>query len=95
MRFRDMVLCCMRAIGVRRPIVAVPTSPLITFLSIAERAKFRLPVSSNMLLRFGEDVNLPVDAMVSQLGIQPRPFEIGLREAILEWNSATTTTMHK
>jgi uncharacterized protein YbjT (DUF2867 family) len=86
MAWRDMARTCMKAIGIRRPIVPVPLGPAIGAIYLIQAIGFQPPVDGNVLRRFREDVNVPLAPMREQLGVVPRPFDIGLQQALLGWS---------
>jgi nucleoside-diphosphate-sugar epimerase len=91
MTWRHMAATCAAAIG-RSPIwVPVPVGPAIAALALLERLGMRPPVHANVLRRLCEDVDLPVETLTRELGIVPRPFKKGLREALVDWGFEVRT----
>lgn len=80
--WKEMVQTCMDVIGQRRPMVSVPLQPAIVALKAVEAIGLRLPVDAAMLLRFRESSDFDVGPMVRRLGVEPRDFASGLREAL-------------
>lgn len=83
--WRDMAQLCMKTIGIHRPIMSVPLGPVIGMGKLIQALGLRLPADVNMLYRFREDVNIPVEPMLEQLSVIPRNFESGLRQAVEGW----------
>lgn len=87
MPWREMAGTCMKAIGVRRPIVSVPLAPAIGAVRLLHAAGIRLPVDANVLRRFREDIDISLAAMRDELGVMPRNFDVGLQQALLGWRN--------
>jgi nucleoside-diphosphate-sugar epimerase len=85
MPWREMARACARATNRRPFFLPLPIGPLIRFLSLTEAAGLTLPVRADMLKRFQEDVRISISEMHSRLGVIPRPFDVGLRQALREW----------
>jgi nucleoside-diphosphate-sugar epimerase len=92
MKWREMAVACMTELGYRRALLPLPLGPAIGLLALIQHAGFPPPLDPNVLRRFREDVSLPVAPMQSELGITPRPFEIGLRQALAEWRGAARSS---
>jgi nucleoside-diphosphate-sugar epimerase len=84
-QWQDMARACIMCLDLSRIVLPVPLAPAIHLLALAEWIGLTLPLKSGVLRRFREDVNLPTALMQSELGISPRPFEVGLRQALAEW----------
>lgn len=87
--WREMAHACVDELGCRRLLLPLPLGPAIGLLSLIENLGVKPPLDANVLRRFREDVNLPIAAMQSELAITPRPFGVGLRQALAEWRDAT------
>jgi len=87
MCWRKMVEVLMKETGCRRVLVPVPLSPLIEFLRLLACLGISAPLDPDTLRRFREDVNISVEKMQNELGVKPRAFEIGLREALTQWGA--------
>jgi nucleoside-diphosphate-sugar epimerase len=77
--YREMVEACAAAIGRTVLVLPVPSRPLIGAVRALERAGLRLPVASDELARASEDKIVDIGAMRARLGVDPVPFEEGLR----------------
>jgi NADH dehydrogenase len=77
--YREMVEACAAALRRTVLIVPVPSRPLIGAVSALERAGLRLPVAADELARATEDKIVDIGEMRARLGIDPVPFEEGLR----------------
>jgi nucleoside-diphosphate-sugar epimerase len=86
-RWRKMVEVLMKETGCRRVVVPVPLSPLIGFLRLLACMGISAPFDPDILRRFREDVNISVEKMQIELGVKPRAFEMGLREALGQWGA--------
>jgi nucleoside-diphosphate-sugar epimerase len=85
MTWRRMADLCAAELG-RRPIwVTLPLGPAIAALDLIRRLGLRPPVDPNVLRRLREDTDLPVEPLARELGVAPRPFETGLRQALAGW----------
>lgn len=82
--WRKMAELCAASIERRRPIVNVPTAPLIALLSLLDRFGIN-PLDPNIIRRFKEDVNVSSAEMIELLAIQPRDFESGINLAVRNW----------
>ena len=82
--WRAMVAACAAAIGRHPPILPLPAAPLIGALALANALGFRR-LDANVIRRFREDVDVPLDAMTQTLGVTPRDFDSGVRQAVAEW----------
>jgi nucleoside-diphosphate-sugar epimerase len=87
--WRNMVEVVMKETGCRRILVPVPLSPLIAFLRLLACLGVSAPLDPDILRRFREDVHISIDKMQNELGIKPRAFEIGVREALTQWGAIT------
>lgn len=94
MPWREMALACARELGYRRVLLPVPLGPVIGLLSLLQRLGLEPPLEPTVLRRFREDVSVSTAAMTSQLGVTPRPFAIGLRQALSEWRSGVENTIN-
>ncbi len=86
MPWRDMVSACARATRRAPLLLPVPLGPVTGLLALIERTGLRLPVTAGMLHRFREDVCFSTSAMENELGVKPQPFELGLSQALAQWN---------
>lgn len=86
--WRVMIEECMAAAELRRLTFPVPLAPAIAVLKLAEKAGLPLPIESGVLERFRENTNVSISAMQSELGVTPREFSVGVREALANWTSA-------
>ena len=86
-RWRKMVEVLMKEAGCRRVLVPVPLSPLVGFLRLLAYLGISAPFDPDILRRFREDVNISVERMQIELGVKPRAFEIGVREALTQWRA--------
>jgi NADH dehydrogenase len=77
--YRDMVEACAAAIQRCVLILPVPSGPLIATVRALERAGLRFPVTADELARTTEDKIVDIGAMRARLGVDPLPFEEGLR----------------
>ncbi len=91
-QWQDMVRTCITCLDLSRLMLPVPLTPAIHLLALAEWIGLKLPVNSGVLRRFKEDVNFSTALMQSELGISPRPFEVGLRQALAEWTANLPTS---
>lgn len=78
---------CMAATGKRRPTFSVPLSPFIGLLSLAKGVGLPVPVDPGVLQRFRENTAFAIDPMRDELGVKPREFETGLRDALAGWSA--------
>jgi nucleoside-diphosphate-sugar epimerase len=85
MQWRDVVRACVVSLGLSRLMLPVPLAPAIRLVALAEWTGLKLPLKSDVLRRFREDVNLPTAQMQSELGVTPRHFKVGLLQALAEW----------
>lgn len=87
LKWNEMVRACAAAIGRRPLLLPVPAEPLIAILA----GLHRLGISSihpDVIRRFREDVDIPLDAMVQQLGVTPCDFVSGIALAVADWRRA-------
>lgn len=84
--WRDMAAACAEARGLKRSFVTVPITPAIRLLEILRRAGTKTP-SPDILRRFSESPDFSTQEMTSLLGVVPRPFETGIRQAIRGWDN--------
>lgn len=82
--WRAMVTACAAAIGRRPPFVTIPATPVIGALAFANQLGLRA-LDADIVRRFREDVDVPLDAMIGQLGVTPRDFPTGVRQAVADW----------
>ncbi len=82
--FEEVVQTAARLMGVKVKIISVPLSIMMTALSIAQKFNLKLPISRDELRRFGEHKAFSISVMRGSLKVEPRPFEDGLREMLLE-----------
>ena len=87
MPWREMARACVAELGCRRLLLPLPLGPAIALLDMIGRLGFKPPLDPDVLRRFREDVSLPTAAMQSELGVMPRPFAVGLRQALAEWRA--------
>lgn len=85
--WRAMVAECMEAIGTRRPTLHVPLAPAIAALKFANRIGLPIPIEPGILERFRENVNVSIETMQTELGVTPREFSVGIRQALAGWGS--------
>jgi uncharacterized protein YbjT (DUF2867 family) len=88
MMWREMVHLCLKAVQTDRRIVAAPIFSVGAIAVACRRLGIALPISLDEIDRFGEDVNIPTDRMIDELGIMPRHFEAGIAEAAAGWRSS-------
>ncbi|HLJ01459.1 MAG TPA: hypothetical protein VKT76_17240 [Bradyrhizobium sp.] len=82
--WREMVSKCATAIGRHALVLPVPTMPLIAAIGFLSRLGLS-PIHPGVIRRFSEDVDIPLDAMIEQLGVSPRDFTSGIALAVAEW----------
>lgn len=82
--WRRMVALCAAAIGRHPPVVPVPAAPLVGALALANRLGLR-KLDANVIRRFREDVDVDLAGMIAALGVTPRTFEAGIRQAVDGW----------
>ncbi|MBI3700171.1 MAG: hypothetical protein HY242_06965 [Afipia sp.] len=82
--WHKMVQSCASSIQCPKPIVSVPAFPIVAALSVLNKFGVNR-FDANVVRRFREDVNVPIDEMVSTLSVRPRDFESGIRQAVAEW----------
>ncbi|MDR3469822.1 MAG: hypothetical protein P4M07_28160 [Xanthobacteraceae bacterium] len=85
--WREMVVACAAAIGRHPPILPLPAAPLIGALALANTLGLRR-LDANVIRRFREDVDVPLDAMTRTLEVIPRDFDSGVRQAVADWRRA-------
>lgn len=85
--WREMVAECAATSGLRRVTLPVPLAPAIAVLKLAQRLGFPTPIEASVLERFRESTDLSIAAMQSELGVTPREFKVGVREAFADWNA--------
>jgi len=85
--WRRMAEICAAAIGRRPPILPVPAAPLIGLLELANRLGVGA-LDADVIRRFREDVDVDLAGMIGTLGVTPRDFETGLRQAVDDWRRA-------
>jgi hypothetical protein len=59
-------------------------SVMMAGVALAERFKVDVPITRDELRRFGEHKVFSTSAMAGSLKVDPRPFEDGLREMLVE-----------
>jgi hypothetical protein len=79
-----MAAVCADALGRRCLMIPVPLAPAIEGLKLLQRMGVSTPIAAGELLRFREDVSLPLTAMHNDLAVLPRDFEVGLRQLLAE-----------
>ncbi len=84
MTWRDMAMSCAEAKGLKRSFVTIPISPAIKLLELLRYLGVKAP-TPDILRRFGESADFSTQEMTSLLGIDPRPFNAGIRSAIQGW----------
>ena len=77
--YADMVRHCAAAIGRRAHIVPIPGALLAGMVRIARMTGISLPVDAAEVRRAAEDKRVNVTDMALRLGVNPMPFEKGLR----------------
>ncbi|NIP87727.1 MAG: FkbM family methyltransferase, partial [Gammaproteobacteria bacterium] len=82
MTYAHMVRACARALGRRVVIVPVPTALLTAGARLAGAVGAPFPLDEAEIARAGEDKAFDVGDMRERLGVEPRPFEEGLRLAL-------------
>ena len=82
--WREMAQHCAAAINRRCSVLSVPTAPAILALDCLRRLGVS-PVHPDVIRRFSEGVDIPLDAMSQQLGLVPRDFASGVALAVAEW----------
>ena len=85
--WRRMATLCAQADGLSRLFVPVHMGPVILALETAKRIGLPL-VDPNVVRRFGETLSFATSAM-TELGVNPRPFEEGIKLAIEGWSEGT------
>ncbi len=85
--WRRMATLCAGAIGRHSPIIALPAAPMIGALALANRLGLRA-LDANVIRRFREDVDIDLASMTRTLGVTPRDFATGIRQAVDEWRRA-------
>jgi hypothetical protein len=86
MTWCDMAAACAKAKGLRTAFVTIPISPAITLLEILRWMGVKAP-SPDILRRFSESSEFSTQEMTSLLGVDPRPFEEGIRLSIRGWEN--------
>jgi uncharacterized protein YbjT (DUF2867 family) len=84
MPWREMAAICIDALGRRCWMLPVPLRPAIAVAKFLRMMGIPTPIDPNELLRFREDVNLPIAAMSKELSVSPREFAAGLRQVLAE-----------
>ncbi len=85
--WRTMVELCAQALNARVLLMDLPLAPFLYLTETMARLGLRPPVDPNILRRFREDVTFPVAPLHAALGISPRPFQSGLRDALSAWQT--------
>jgi nucleoside-diphosphate-sugar epimerase len=84
--WRDMAAACAEAMALKRSFVTIPLSPAITLFEILRWMGVKAP-NPDILRRFSESPEFSTQEMTSLLGVIPRPFEAGIRQAIRGWEN--------
>jgi uncharacterized protein YbjT (DUF2867 family) len=87
LNWREMAQHCAAAVNRRCSILPVPTAPAILALDCLRRLGVPT-VHPDVIRRFNEGVDIPLDAMSQQLGVVPRDFASGVALAAAEWRRA-------
>ena len=82
--FATMARTAARLMGTKVAIIPLPLVLMRAGLELATTLRIRLPIGRNELRRFGEHRAFDITAMRESLGVEPRPFEQGLRETLDE-----------
>ena len=82
--FATMVRTVANQLGSEVTIVPVPLMLMRAGLEVAGTLRIKLPIDRDELRRFGEDRAFAINDMRELLGVEPRPFEHGLRETLDE-----------
>jgi uncharacterized protein YbjT (DUF2867 family) len=82
--WRAMAKLCAKSIGCSCVIVPVPAFLPLVAISLLNRVR-STPIDVGIVLRFGENVNVPLSDMMEMFAVQPREFEVGLRLAVENW----------
>jgi len=82
--FERVVRAAAQLMGVEVKIISVPLSIMMAGLNIAEKLNIEIPISRDELQRFGEHKAFSISVMRGSLKVEPRPFEEGLREMLLD-----------
>jgi uncharacterized protein YbjT (DUF2867 family) len=85
--WREMAKQCAASVDSRCPVLPIPAAPMILTLDWLQRLGIS-PVHPDVIRRFAEDVNIPIDGMTQQLGLSPRDFASGIVLAVAEWRQA-------
>jgi uncharacterized protein YbjT (DUF2867 family) len=74
----ELVKTAAGALGRKPRIIRLPLEPVRRTLAAAERLRLPFPISSEQVLRLGEDKAYPYDRAKRELGYAPRPFREGI-----------------
>lgn len=86
LRWREMAQICARSIGRSKPILNVPIAPVVALLSLLNKLGGR-KIDSDVVRRFGENVDVSTEDMTRLLAVRPRDFERGMALAIRDWRN--------
>jgi nucleoside-diphosphate-sugar epimerase len=81
--WREMALQAAAAAGLRPLPLPVPVAPLIGLADLLKR--FGVPIDSHTMRRFRESIVLPAEPAAAALGLTPRDFHTGIRQAVAAW----------
>ena len=82
--WHEMTTLCATAIGRHPVLLPVPIMPLLFALRALKGLRIS-PINPDVIRRFSEDVDIPLGAMIKQLGVSPRDFGSGIALAVAEW----------
>lgn len=82
--FESIVRTAARLMATPVTVIPVPMSVMMAGVALAERFKVDVPITRDELRRFGEHKVFSTSAMAGSLKVDPRPFEDGLREMLVE-----------
>ncbi len=82
--FESVVRTAARLMATPVTVIPVPLSIMMAGVALAERFDVDLPITRDELRRFGEHKAFSTTVMAGSLEVDPRPFEDGLREMLVE-----------